>query len=636
MKKSFIFLLVLTLAFSAFLVGCTPKDTPTDTAQTDTPADDTPAEDTSAAPTSPCGQLIIGNGTELSGDWSPRWKNGAADYDIWHLITGAETVEMTFEGQYVINESVVEKHDVTKNEDGSKTHTFTIKDGLVYNDGTPVTAKDYVASVVFWSSKLIGDMGANNDVGYYYKGWEDFSKGNSKVFSGVNLIDEKTFAITIAAESLPFFHELSLASVEPLKLSYWTDDKVEIKDDGEGCYFSDNFTLENYEAKISEARMSIHLPSTGPYAVESYDESTKTAVLQVNENYCGDYSGQKPMIQTIIYKLVNEETQYDELSTGAVDLLNGMASGNEINAGLDLVDKGGFSYTTYPRNGYGKIHFVCDCGPTQFKEVRQAIGHLLDRNDFAKAFTGGFGSTVNGPYGEALWFYQETKAELNEKLNQYPYSLEAAVKLLEDSGWIYDEKGNEYKEGIRYKKLDDGTLMPLIIEWCSSEQNPVSDLLVVKLQENPDVAAAGMQINQTTMTFSELLNYMYRDGATDPKYSVPTYNMFNLGTGFTADYDQSKEYPIDPDQVAAGNNQNFLIDEELYNYAKEMILVEPGDNEEYKKRFVKFIDRWNELLPDLPLYSNIYHDFYNKKLKNYRTNDMLYIDSAILYSYVEE
>ena len=108
----------------------------------------------------------------------------------------------------------------------------------------------------------------------------------------------------------------------------------------------------------------------------------------------------------------------DELSTGSVDVLTAMASGDEINAGLDLVDQGGFDYAAYPRAGYGKLQFVCDEGPTQFVEVRQAIAHLLDRNEFAKTFTGGFGSVVNGPYGEAMWFYQETKEELNEQLNQ--------------------------------------------------------------------------------------------------------------------------------------------------------------------------------------------------------------------------
>ena len=60
--------------------------------------------------------------------------------------------------------------------------------------------------------------------------------------------------------------------------------------------------------------------------------------------------------------------------------------------------------------------------------------------------------------------------------------------------------------------LADGTiLMPLSMEWSSSENNSVSELLKVMLAENPDVAKAGMKINQNVMTFSELLNYYYRD-----------------------------------------------------------------------------------------------------------------------------
>mgnify|MGYP001278384638 FL=1 len=178
--------------------------------------------------------------------------------------------------------------------------------------------------------------------------------------------------------------------------------------------------------------------------------------------------------------------------------------------------------------------------------------------------------------------------------------------------------------------------MPLIIEWASSENNPVSELLVVKLQENPDVAAAGMQIKQTVMSFQELLNYLYRDGSKDPKYAVPTYHMFNLGTGFYPEYDQSRAYTTDPDLIKAGLNTNFIYDEELERLAKEMVLVDPEDQETFKEKFVAFIVRWNELLPDLPLYSNIYHDFYNDKLKDYEPNDLLQLVDNLLYAYVEE
>ena len=77
-------------------------------------------------------------------------------------------------------------------------------------------------------------------------------------------------------------------------------------------------------------------------------------------------------IKTIIYKKVTQETALDELATGGVDLLSGMASGDEINQGLDLVDQGGFAYsisTCWIR----KLLFQCDHGPTQFVEVRQAL-----------------------------------------------------------------------------------------------------------------------------------------------------------------------------------------------------------------------------------------------------------------------
>ena len=194
----------------------------------------------------------------------------------------------------------------------------------------------------------------------------------------------------------------------------------------------------------------------------------------------------------------------------------------------------------------------------------------------------------------------------------------------------------EYKEGIRYKKLDDGTLMPLIIEWASTEQNAVSDLLVVKLQENPDVAAAGIQINQTVMTFTDLLNYLYRDATVDAKYGVPTFGMFNLATNYNPVYDLSTTYTTDPEMVAAGYNTNFLLDEELERLAKDMVLTDPEDKEGFKTKFVDFIVRWNELLPDLPLYSNIYHDFYNAKLQNYNMNPLIRISTALLYAYVTE
>ena len=633
--------LLLTVVMVFTLAGCkSNNDTGISTEPTATPTETTEepaATEAPATPTEPTGQIIIGSTTDLSGEFIPFFQNGAADNDIYQMTNGYSTVAVTSAGEFIVDTTVVKDSKVTDNEDGSKTYTWTINSGLVWNDGTPITAKDYVANLLLWSSKLVSDMGANNTiVGMYFKGFADYSSAKTKEFSGVNLISDDTFAVTIDAANLPYFYELGLVSVQPTKLSFYTDDQVTIADDGKGAYLSDNFTLENYEAKINAARTTIPAITCGPYNAVSFNESSKEAVIEVNPKFVGDEEGLKPLIKTIIYKKVTTETALDELKTGSVDLLNGMASGDEINAGLDLVDKGGFAYTSYDRNGYGKLQFVCDFGPTQFVEVRQAVAQLLDRNDFAKAFTGGFGSVVNGPYGPAMWMYQDTKDTLDEKLNAYAYSLDNAVKVLEEGGWVYDKDGKDYTSGVRYKKLDDGTYMPLILEWASSEQNAVSDLLVVKLQNNPDVAAAGIQINQTVMTFTELLSYLYRDGSTDKKYSVPTYNMFNLGTGFTPIYDMAATYTSDPERIKAGDNTNFITDEELSKLAKDMVLVDPTDKTTFESKFVSFIERWNYLLPDLPLYSNTYHDFYNAKLKNYNPNGIWDMSYALMKAYVEE
>lgn len=643
MKKALSILLIAVMMLS--LVACggktetekesTGTETSTTTDSTTTPETDNTESDVPAAPTEPTGQIIIGTGTEPTGDWIYYFQNNAADYDVLNFLSGYSTVALTFAGEYVVDETIVESYDVTANDDGTKTYTWNIKPGKKYSNGEEITAKDYVGGILLWNSKFIGDLGGKNQDYYRLVGHKEYSTGASKEFKGVRLLSDTSFSVTIAAEHLPYFYELSMASASPEYTPYWIGDN-EVKDDGQGAYFATELTVDTHKAGFEAARNNPIYVSSGSYVVDSYDEASKTVVLKVNPNYEGNFEGQKPLIETVIYKRVTDATQIDELSTGQVDMLLQLGGGVEINAGFDLVDKGGFNYTEYPRAGYGKLTFHCDFGPTQFPAVRQAVAHLLDRNDFSRTFTEGYGSLVNGPYGEAQWFFQENKAILNEKLNAYPYSKDKAVELLVADGWVYDEAGNEYKEGIRYKKLEDGTLMPLVLEWASSEQNPVSELLVVKLQQNPDVAAAGMQIKQTVMTFTELLTYYYRDGSQDAKYGVPTYHLFNLGTGFNAAYDQSKSYSQNPDDVKMGYNTNYIYDDQLESLAKAMVLNDPTDREKFKSDFVSFIVRWNELLPDLPLYSNVYHDFYNEKLQNWNNNALVKTYQALLYAYVTE
>ena len=644
LKKTLVFLLVLSMVLSAFAFACGKKtdEEPADKGtETEAPADGEESTDgeTGERPTEPSGQLIIGNGTEASGDFSGWWQNNATDADVRRLVQGYGTVDTTDEGEYVIDDSIVEKWDSKENEDGSKTYTFTIKKGLKYADGKDIDAKDYVASFLLWGSKLIGPdfCKGKNTAGLDLVGYEAYSKGEKKEFAGVHLIDDYTFSATINPERTPYFYELTSVSAGPEDLEFWLGKKVDIKDDGDGCYFAEDINTEEYANAVKAARDKKTLPASGPYMLESYDEAQKLITMVINPNFQGDRLGRKPLISKVIIKKVTEATQIDDLKTGGVDMLKGINTGDSINAGLDLTDGDGFDHADYPRAGYGKIAFSCDVGPTQYPEVRQAIAYLIDRNDFAKQFTGGYGSVVNGAYGTAQWFYQENKKILDEKLNAYPYDPAKAVELLEKAGFTLNESGAEYKEGdgIRYKKMDDGKLMPLEIKWAATDSE-YSNLLTVKLAENPDLVKAGIKIQRDTMNFDELLNWLYRDAAQDAKYGVPTYNMFNLATQFTPLYDSKETYTTKEELLKQGFNTNFIIDKELEQAAIDMVMISPEQRDTFKENFVKFITRWNELLPDLPLYSNQLFDFYNSKLKNWENSAMKPFASTILDSWIAE
>ncbi|MBR5110256.1 MAG: ABC transporter substrate-binding protein [Clostridia bacterium] len=608
--------------------------------------------------------LIYGATTEISGDFAPGawWTNNATDAMIRELTNDCATVVMNMEGEYIVNPTVAESVEGVMNDDGTKTYTIKIKDGLVYNNGEPITIQDFVWATAFGCSSVASEVGAKLTAYLTIEGGKAYYEGTASTITGLRILDDKTMSLQIVAEKVPYFYDITYASVGAYSMKYWLGDAVAIKDDGEGVYFEGltkdaiSATLEASRFNATESRVS-----TGPYSLVEFDQASKQATLVINENYAGNYEGQKPSVPKIVITKAEDATWFDAMKTGAFNLYDTITDGSEVNQAMDLIEDEenkailgyGFNYAQFDRPGYGKIMFQCDFGPTQFEAVRHAVALLLDRNEFANTFCQGWGGVVNGPYGTAMWMTQAAEEWLDENLNNYAYNPEAAVAALVEDGWVYDENGNDYVEGIRYKKvtaeeagtyvhnvtLADGTiLMPLIIEWSSSEGNSVSDLLSVMLANGEQTAAAGMKINQNIMTFSELLNYMYRDASQGDKYGVPTYGMFNLASNWSSPvYDRAYDYTVDPDLLAEGYNTNFIINPELDKLTMDMVYgVEAGDSDTYLSIWKQFIKLWNELLPEVPLYSNIYVTVYPDWLENYNQTSYWSFQNAIVYANIAE
>lgn len=616
------------------------------------------------------GQVVIGTSTEASGDWaySAFVRNpNATDKAVMTLTDDMTTVDSDQHGDYGINKTVVKSYERIEEENGNVTFKFVINDGLKFNNGEAVTAENFVAWTMFVTSPAGKEMGVVSATYNMLPGGLAYRNGETNVLSAVRLYDEKTFSITIAKTGedgetsyLPYYYDITYAAMQAVNLTYWFGEGWSVKDDGEGVYFVNadgkEFTAETVGETVTAGRFATgNRVTAGPYNLVSFDQSSREIVLEVNENYNGNFEGQKPGIQKLVIVKTSEDTVMDMITTGQIQIYSQIADGSEVNAVMDLIDAGTINSSTsqYDRAGYGYFGFACDLGPTQFTEFRQAIAYLLDRVEFAQTFCKGWGSVVHGPYCTA--FTMTAKTDIEKKINHYDYNPEKAVELLKQAGFVYNADGSDYVDGsgeVRYAKvteeqakyydsfnkvLADGTiLMPATINWASSEGNAVSALLSTMLANSEATKAAGVSIVKTEMTFPELLNYMYRQDSygLGGDYSMPTYNMFNLATGYNGGvYDESYNWTTDPEYIEQGYNVQHLYDEQLDKLSMDMVYgVEPSDEATYLDLWEKYIIRWNELLPMVPLYSNIYVTVYPNTIDNYAEDSFWGFERAILYA----
>lgn len=533
--------------------------------------------------------IIMGNTTDLSGKFRYAafggTNPGAADLDVQNLSTGLETVATTKEGGFEWNPTVVKSHEETMNEDGTRTYTVTIYDDLKLSDGTPVTVKNYVVFPMVFSSPVgVAAAGKDHQAGMTLEGFKTFNTydgtegSGTKELAGLRMIDDYTYSITVAADYANYFYAISYAGLSAYDVSLWIGD-ADVKDDGNGVYFTDDFYAKEGDKYVmadhivtASQNTDTTYPYSGPYVVKSYDSADKSAVLELNPNFKGNYEGVKPTIAKVVYKKIVSSTQLEDLKAGTLDVIAGITGGDETNEALALADgsDGKYVYTHYSRAGYGKLGFRADYGPAQFTEVRQAIAYCMDRAKFAKDFTGGYGGVVDGPYYSGSWMY---KAAVDQGmiLNAYATSVDSAIEVLTEGGWVYDAEGNDYVEGVRYKKIPgdiatendinykskdgayvttkvgDDYYMPLVLNWYGTSDNPFTDQLMTGFASNDNVIAAGFNVQYTIGDFSPMLDELYQAAVYGYYSGSPMYSVFNFATGFTsAAYDYSYQMTIDP------------------------------------------------------------------------------------------
>lgn len=709
MKMKRVFSSLMALGLASTLVACgggENKDDKTDNKDADTKTEDktegeaaegTEGEDQSAEDfesQTADDTLVVGLG-ELNGDFLGGWTNNAGDVKVRRYMgiegnNGYQTVVQDEGGKWVNNKAVLAEDPKSEdNEDGSKTVTFKLKDGLKWSDGEPVTADDYLFASLLHThpeySKLTGSTNIGHDSA---KGYEAYKKGDSDIFEGLEKVDDLTFKVTIDASFLPYYEEASLLAQAPLPM-HALSENLAVSKEGNKLVAKDGYTPteedkkayvegldkqiekqkadfeENYpapeadaseedkaeyeeakkendaaiadlearkegdidptqqlidEAMLKEVNEYRVNPSVvaGPYKFDSY--SNNMVKLSLNENYAGNFKGEKATIPNVILQVVNQKIAVDLLENGDIDIWEEESDGGAIDRIREAADKGTIGgFNTYERNGYGNLTFLTDRGTTKYKEVRQAIAHLMDRNSFVQSYAGGYGVVTNGMYGTSQWMYKERGADLEGKLVNYQMNLEQANELLDKTPFKFESDGttpwdkakademfSSNPDGFDYYRYDENG-KKLVVNQYGSDESPITTLISNQVPNN--AKQVGMEYNVTAGSFSTLINY-YTFPEEDPEYTA-----FNMGTGFGTPFDPWYQYHSE-----GSDNKTRTNDPKADEITEKLRRTAPDKKEEYLDNWEEFELWYNDYLPEIPLYANQYHTGYTKRVKGFDIN----------------
>ncbi len=271
-----------------------------------------------------------------------------------------------------------------------KTYTFTLKDGVVFSTGNPMTADD----VVFSFNRTM-----------HVKGNPSFL---AETIDSVSASDPKTVVLKLKAPDPAILAKLIFGSFAV------TDSKT-IKAQG-GTDAADADKSDKAETWLNQ-----NSAGTGPYILTKWDKNNETVLIR-NPKYRG-----KPAAfdQVILRDMPQAATQKAALETGDIDIAHDLTSDQvasvKSNADLKLFE--GLSSTLI----FLKFNNNKDVGgPLSDQKVQKAIRLSLDYEGIVKLAGG---SSVTPPSVIPVGFAGTLPKDKALKRN-----VEAAKKLLADAG----------------------------------------------------------------------------------------------------------------------------------------------------------------------------------------------------------
>ncbi len=469
MKRLNIGVLLIMIALSGMIAACQPKEKQQANEKVASTKDvvvedrTVPASDPSASPALAVnrGDTVVVGLQEPGGVFTPHFNTSGYDGNVQSVMF-PPLVDINEVGEPVPR--LAEKWDVSEDE---LVYTFTLRDGLTFDDGDPLTTED-----VAFTLTLLHDpsySGGTDITEAHIVGGDAYKNGDATAIEGINIIDEQTIEITTEEVNA---QSLRLLGGQVLKKAYYGKDYKK----GELNYLND-----------------LHLKpvGAGPYRFVEYLPGQEIR-YEANEFY---YEG-KPEAEHFIYKTTEGDSQ-QFFQTGELDY-SAFAANQQNYEFLELL--GFANIHIYTSSAYGYVAFNHEKPLFKDPKVRQAFTYGLDRQTIIDTFYQGYAEVANVPVSPSSWAY-------TDEVGDTSYDPEKAKQLLEEAGWV---EGND---GIREK---DGEKLTV---YYFTSAGGLADTFIPIAKEN--YAAIGIDFQVEQMDFNALLSRVEKGDHDLASFSTP-------------------------------------------------------------------------------------------------------------------
>jgi len=355
---------------------------------------------------------------------------------------------------------------------------FTLREGLKWSDGQPLTVDDVVFSY--------NDIYLNEAIPTDAR--DTLRIGESGKLPTVRKVDERRVEFSVPEPFRPFL----LNTGYPILPAHALQKSVKTKDTEGKPTFLAKWRIDTPPDQIIV---------NGPYKLQRY-ETSQRVVLRRNPYYWrkDDKGNSQPYIERMIWQIVEStDTSLVQFRSGSLD---SVGVSPEFFSLLKRQEKQG-KFTIYnggPAAGTNFVWFNLNKGKRNGKplvnpvksrwfntvEFRQAIAYAIDRQTMINNTFRGLGELQNSPISVQSPYYLSAK----EGLKVYDYNPQKAKELLLKAGFKYNDRGQLLDaEGNRVR-----------FTLVTNAGNKIREALGSQIKQ--DLSKIGIQVDFTPLAWS--------------------------------------------------------------------------------------------------------------------------------------